>query len=67
MTTGAERCIALSGNLAVDILSVADLENRDFTSLVVYQIDNAMVALPNSEPIRVSRQLFTSVWPGIVG
>jgi hypothetical protein len=66
VTTSAERCIALLDNLAVDFLAIADLEYRHFAPRIVGVVYDAIIALPNPEAVGVSRQLFVSVWPGVV-
>jgi hypothetical protein len=45
------RSNALLDGLKVDILSVPDFEDRDFASIVVNELDNAVVAL--TDPITI--------------
>lgn len=53
-------------NLAIDIFAVADLEHRYFVSQFVDEVNDSIVAVANSEAIRVASKLFEATWPGII-
>lgn len=62
----ADRSNAWLDNLAVDVLAVADLEDRNLTSLIIDEVHNAEVALADSEPVCVACEFFATVRPGVV-
>src|SRR3990172_7988886 len=51
--------------LAIDIFAVADLEDRYLVLQIVDEVNDSIVALANSEAIRVTSQLLETTWSGI--
>ena len=44
--------------LSVHIFSVSDLEDGNLVALVVYEVDDSVLALPHAVAVGVSRELF---------
>ena len=61
-----DRSNAWLDNLAVDILTVANLEDRYLAQLIIDEVYNSVVALTDSEPVRVACKLFAAVRSGVV-
>jgi hypothetical protein len=55
-----------TGFLAVDFSAVSDVQDLYYTSLVVYFVDDAMIADPNS-PIVSTAQFSAARRPGLLG